>query len=138
MTLATPTRSRRKIAIKSYLLILAVAAIIGLCSTMQAQKFQSVPALAFTMPFGGANPLPQIVTSASTSTSFGFYQKTSTSSGGNWLSAPNCNNGDYPCGTPSTVAVIVSASGLAAGTYQGQIEFISTSNSSTMTVPVTL
>ena len=138
MTLATPTRSRRKVAIQSYLLALAVAATIGLCSTAQAQNFQSVPALSFTMPFGGANPLPQIVTSASTGAAFNFYQKTSTSSGGSWLSAPACANNVYPCATPSSVAVVVSAAGLAAGTYQGQIEFISTSNSSTMTVPVTL
>jgi hypothetical protein len=110
----------------------------GLPNALHAQTFQTIPALTFTMPFGGANPLPQIVTSASTSTSFNFYQKTSTSSGGNWLSAPACNNSVYPCTTPSTVAVVVSAAGLAAGTYQGQIEFISTSNSSTMTVPVTL
>jgi hypothetical protein len=115
-----------------------LAMMVCLSGPLHAQTFQTIPALDFTMPFGGANPLPQIVTSASTSTSLGFYQKTSTSSGGNWLSAPSCNNGDYPCATPSTVAAIVSASGLAAGTYQGQIEFISTSNSSTMTVPVTL
>ncbi len=110
----------------------------GLPNALHAQTFQTIPALSFTMPFGGANPLPQIVTAASTGAAFNFYQKTSTSGGGNWLSAPACNNSVYPCATPSAVAVTVSASGLAAGTYQGQIEFIDENNSTTMTVPVTL
>jgi hypothetical protein len=118
--------------------ILVLASFVTLAPLLQAQTFQTVPALDFTMPFGGANPLPQIVTSASTGAAFNFYQKTSTSSGGNWLSAPACGNSVYPCATPSAVAVTVSASGLAAGTYQGQIEFIDENNSTTMTVAVTL
>ncbi|HSZ64247.1 MAG TPA: hypothetical protein VK828_20790 [Terriglobales bacterium] len=109
-----------------------------LAGALHAQTFQKIPALDFTMPFGGANPLPQIVAAASTGAVFNFYQQTSTSSGGNWLSAPNCNNGDYPCATPNTVAVVVSAAGLAAGTYQGQIKFTDENNSTTLTVAVTL
>jgi hypothetical protein len=120
------------------LVLLIFTAVVGLCSGLQAQTFQNIPSLSFTMPFGGANPLPEIVTGTSTGAAFSFYQQTSTSSGGNWLSASNCNNGDYPCTTPSAVPVTVSASGLAAGTYQGQIEFIDENNNSTMTVAVTL
>ncbi len=118
--------------------ILALASVVTLADPLHAQTFQTIPALDFTMPFGGANPLPQVLTATTTGAAFNFYQQTSTSSGGNWLSAPNCNNGDYPCTTPSGVPVVVSASGLAAGTYQGQIKFIDENNNSTMTVAVTL
>ncbi len=104
---------------------------------LQAQTFQTIPALSFTMPFAGANPLPQIVTVASTGAVFGFTPVASTTSGGNWLVA-SPSNLDC-CNTPSAVTVSVSAAGLAAGTYQGQIVFTDYQNNKvTMTVPVTL
>jgi Viral BACON domain len=142
MKRATPMNSLCQNGSKAHanliLITILMFVAVGLCGGVQAQTFQTIPSLSFTMPFGGANPLPQIVTPASTGAAFNFYQQTSTSNGGNWLSAPNCNNADYPCATPNTVAVVVSASGLAAGTYQGQIKFTDEGNSSTMTVAVTL
>jgi hypothetical protein len=74
------------------------------------------------MPVGGANPLPQIVTiTSTTSSAISFTQAVSTTSGGAWLSVSPCN--PYSCTTPYPVTVGVSAAGLAAGTYQGQVVF---------------
>ena len=117
--------------------IFVLMALLGLCSVLHAQAFETVPALSFTMPFAGANPLPQIVTIASTGASFGYTPAATTSSGGNWLSV-SPSNLDC-CNTPYPVTVSVNGSGLAAGTYQGQIVFTDYQNSKiTMTVPVTL
>jgi len=115
------------------------ASMVWLCGSLRAQTFQSVAALNFTMPAGGGNPLPQMVTIASTTTSINFYQKVTTNNGGNWLSITQCNNSLFPCTTPSPVAVTVSASTLTAGTYTGQIVFTDVNNTGiTLTVPVTL
>ena len=114
-----------------------VLACLALCGGLQAQNFQNVPAMSFTMPFAGANPLPQILTIASTGASFGFTPVASTQSGGNWLSV-SPSNLDC-CNTPFPVTVSVNGSGLAAGTYQGKIVFTDYQNNNvTMTVPVTL
>jgi hypothetical protein len=121
----------------SVILSLFALALLSWTAPLHAQTFQTIPALDFTMPFGGANPLPQVLTIASTGASFGFTPAASTSSGGNWLSV-SPNNLDC-CNTPSPVTVSVNGSGLAAGTYQGQILFTDYQNGSvTMTVPVTL
>jgi hypothetical protein len=99
--------------------------------------FVEAGALAFSKPFGGANPLSQNVQISSTGTSFGFSAISATGNGGSWLSVtpgPGC------CyATPYTVtASIIAAATLAAGTYTGQIVLISQSGSMAMTVPVTL
>jgi Viral BACON domain len=117
--------------------LVALALIVSLPSPLHAQTFQTVPALSFTMPFAGANPLPQIVTIATTSGALRFTPVASTSSGGNWLSVSPSNVGC--CYAPYPVAVLVNGAGLAAGTYNGKIVFTDFSNSNnTMTVPVTL
>lgn len=116
---------------------IALALIFGLPSPLQAQTFQTVPAMSFTMPFAGANPLPQIVTIATTSGALRFTPAASTFSGGNWLSVSPSNGGC--CNAPYPVAVFVNGTGLSAGTYQGQIVFTDYNNpKNTMTVPVTL
>jgi hypothetical protein len=108
---------RRALAAVPATLLLAAAT-----SAANAQTFVSVPALSFTMPVGGANPLPQIVTiTSTTSSAISFTQAVSTTSGGAWLSVSPCN--PYSCTTPYPVTVGVSAAGLAAGTYQGQVVF---------------
>jgi len=61
-----------------------LALIFGLPSPLHSQTFQTVPAMSFTMPFAGANPLPQIVTIATTSGALRFTPVASTTSGGNW------------------------------------------------------
>jgi len=116
---------------------IALALLFCLAGAVQAQTMQSVPALSFTMPFAGANPLPQIVTIATTSGALRFTPVASTSSGGNWLTVSPSNLAC--CYAPYPVAVSVNGAGLAAGTYQGQIVFTDYNNAkNTMTVPVTL
>ncbi len=116
---------------------IVLALIACLPSPLQAQTFQTVPAMSFTMPFAGANPLPQIVTIATTSGALRFTPVASTSSGGSWLSVYPASGGC--CNAPYPVAVYVNGSGLAAGTYQGQIVFTDYNNANNkMTVPVTL
>jgi hypothetical protein len=119
-------------AILSVTLLLAAAGPIA-----SAQTFATVPALSFTTVANGANPLPQVVTIASTGTQFAFSATPSTSTGGNWLQVPSSGGGC--CTTPEALTVIVNAASLAAGTYTGQILFASyPSGAITKTVPVSL
>jgi hypothetical protein len=85
-------------------------------SPLRAQTFAPLPSLSFTKPFAGADPLPQIVTVASTGKAL-TYSVTASSTGG-WLSV---GQGGY-LNTPSSVTATVSTSPtLAVGTYPGQI-----------------
>lgn len=115
------------------LLILGVA----LGTVAHAQTFQSISAMSFTMPFAGANPLPQIVTVSQVSGTLRFTPSATTNSGGNWLVVTPSNAGC--CYAPYPVAVSISGAGLAAGTYTGQVVFTDYNNSNNkITVPVTL
>src|SRR3984893_16530626 len=118
--------------------IVALALIVSLPSPLHAQTFQTVPALAFTKAFAGAEPLPQVLTIAYTDqTTVHFSTAASTNSGGSWLSVSPAGNAC--CYTPLAVSAIVTAGTLAAGTYTGQIVITNYSNSSIhMTIPVTL
>jgi hypothetical protein len=102
-----------------------------------AQSFYNVPALSFTKTFGGANPLPQVVTAASTGTQFNVDATANTSTGGNWLQISPAS-GVYS--TPAVWVVSVNPDlSLAAGTYSGQIVIAEyPSGIPTMTVPVSL
>jgi hypothetical protein len=127
--------------ISNALLVAALLPIVlaVISSPVAAQTFSQVPALAFTKPFGGANPLPQIVTVASTDgSSIRFTPVASTFSGGSWLSISPSGTGC--CFTPEAITATVTADNtLAAGTYTGQIVFTSyPTGNITMTVPVTL
>jgi hypothetical protein len=118
--------------------IIALAFVFTLATPLHAQIFQTVPALAFTKAFAGAEPLPQVLTIAYTDQStVRFSTAASTSSGGSWLSVSPAGNAC--CYTPLAVSVIVTAGSLAAGTYQGQVVITNYSNSNIkMTIPVTL
>ena len=106
-------------------------------SVAYAQTFEPVPALSFTTVANGANPLPQVVTIASTGTQFLFSATPSTSTGGSWLTVTP--SGTECCATPEGLTVSVNAASLAAGTYTGQIVFANyPSGTITMTVPVSL
>src|SRR5258708_789066 len=119
------------------LAILALVLAFTFASPLQAQTFQTVQGLSFTMPFAGANPLPQIVTISSTGASLRFTPVASTNSGGNWLAVSPANNGC--CFSPYPVTVSVSAAGLAAGSYTGQVVVTDFANASNkITIPVTL
>ncbi len=118
--------------------IIALAFVFTLPSPLHAQTFQTVPALAFTKAFAGAEPLPQVLTIAYTDNStVRFSASASTNSGGNWLSISPGGSGC--CFTPLAISVIVTAGNLAAGTYQGQVVITNFSNGNiNMTIPVTL
>jgi hypothetical protein len=119
------------------LAVLALTFAFTFASPLQAQNFQTVQGLSFTMPFAGANPLPQIVTISSTGASLRFTPVASTNSGGNWLAVSPANNGC--CFSPYPVTVSVSAAGLAAGSYTGQVVVTDFANASNkITIPVTL
>jgi hypothetical protein len=116
--------------------ILAVSSVLAMPSAMQAQTFDQIPALAFTKPFGGANPLPQYINVVSTGTNFNFNASATTSTGGAWLTISK--SGTNCCTTPEVTTVTVNPDiALAVGTYQGQISLTSTSNGS-LTIPVVL
>ena len=106
--------------------------------TVGNSAFTQVNPLAFTMPFGGANPLPQTLTVATADNSTLRFSVTAvTGKGGNWLVTSPTGAGC--CFTPLPVAVSVNASALAAGVYTGEIiltEFANPGRS--MTVPVSL
>jgi hypothetical protein len=103
--------------------------------------FNQVNALYFTKLLAGPNPLPQVVTIASTGTNFAFSTAAYTAIGGNWLSASiggGCTGGGV-CGTSHVVTATVNAAAiLPAGTYTGQIVVISSTGSMAMTIPVVL
>jgi hypothetical protein len=112
-------------------------ATIPVCVVVGANVFNQVNPLSFTMPFGGANPLPQVLSIASTGTNFNFYNASvSTSKGGSWLQLSS-TSGVF--GTPRAFTVSLNASTLPPGIYTGEIIFSEYStNTMAITVPVTL
>jgi hypothetical protein len=117
---------------------LAVMAVVCPAS-MMAQTFAPIPALSFTMGYGGGAPLAQVITiNSSTATNFTFTATATSTTGGNWLTI---NPSAFGCcaSTPTAVAVMANpAVTLAAGTYTGQIVAKSNSGTATLTIPVTL
>jgi hypothetical protein len=99
--------------------------------------FRQVNPIHFTMPAGGANPLPQFITVASTGTDFAFDSATSTAKGGSWLQVTSC--GSF-CITPEVITLTTKAPAtLAAGVYTAEVTFTSHGTRAlVMTVPVTL
>jgi len=106
--------------------------------TVGDSVFEQMNPIAFTMPFGGANPPPKTLTvSASDNAALRFTPIAATSKGGNWLSVSPANGGC--CFAPYPVTVSVNAGALPAGTYTGEITIVEFANPSReMTVPVTL
>jgi hypothetical protein len=116
---------------------LLLLAILVLPGGLFAQQFENIPALHFTRPYGGIDPLPQVLPVASTAANFAYTVAASTSSGGSWLSA---SPGGNCCVTPRGVSVIVNTgvngAAMAAGTYSGQLTFTA-GGVTTLTVSVT-
>ena len=106
--------------------------------TLQAQTFASVPAIAFTKIFAGADPLRQNLTINSVGAAFNFRVTSTTSTGGNWLTVTT-GAGCALCSTPHSVFASANPPvTLAAGTYNGQIVLTAQSGSASLTIPVTL
>jgi hypothetical protein len=103
-----------------------------------ANVFEQINPLNFTMTYGGADPLPQVITVASSGTNFAFLATVANATGGNWLTI-NPSSYGYGISTPEAVTVSVNpAVTLAAGTYSAQIILASADGTQTITVPVTL
>lgn len=107
--------------------------------TVGANVFRQVDPLEFTMTVGGANPLPQVVTVASTGTNFPFFATTASSTGGSWLTISPSSYGCCGINTPETIVVGVNpAVTLTAGTYSSEILVTSSDGTQSITIPVTL
>jgi hypothetical protein len=106
--------------------------------TVGKAVFAQVNPISFVMPFGGANPLPQVLTiPAADSSTIRFSASAATSKGGSWLSVSP--SGNACCYTSLPVRVSVNGSSLAAGNYTGEINIIEYANPGrSMTVPVNL
>ncbi len=106
--------------------------------TVGPAAFTQLNPISFTMPFGGANPLPQVVNMATINNStIRFSGSVATAKGGNWLSISPSGNGC--CFTPLAITASVNASTLAAGTYTAEIIFTEFANPGrSMVVPVNL
>jgi len=118
-------------------LSLFILTIVAAPTALQAQNFSNIPPLFFTAVANGSNPLPQLVTVASTGAAMNFSVTPSTSTGGNWLTASPTGNGC--CTTPEGIMVSVNVVSLAAVTYKGQIIFAQYfAGTPSITVPVTL
>src|SRR5271169_6582139 len=108
-----------------------------LAGSVHAQTYQHLDSLAFTMPFNGASPLPQVVNVTSTGASLTTTATPSTSTGGSWLST---SPPGFCCHTPFNIQVIVTAptAPLPVGTYNGQVVFSSGNTSLTVLVTLTV
>jgi hypothetical protein len=96
--------------------------------------FEQVNGITFTKPLNGADPLPQVLTIASTGTPFSFTASAISATGGNWLKV---SPSGFCCTVPSILTVSASPDiTLAAGIYTGQV--LATSGSQSISVPVTL
>src|SRR5258707_5771905 len=122
---------------QAWVLSLLVVMTVAVVPALHAQTFYNIPALSFTAVANGANPLPQVVTVASTGAQMFFSATPSTFSGGNGLTASP--TGTDCCASPEAITVSVNVASLAAGTYTGQIIFAEYSaGTPSITVPVTL
>lgn len=90
--------------------------------------------LTFTYKPGGAVPAAKELSLTNTGTPLTFAWLISTESGGNWMSVSSTGNT-----TPATVTVSVAPTGLAEGTYKGNLSFTSVGSAiSPIVVPVKL
>ena len=106
--------------------------------TVGVAPFTQLNPISFTMPFGGANPLPQVIKlSAIDNSTFRFSASVATAKGGNWLSISP--SGNACCFTPLAITASVNASTLAAGNYTAEIIFTEFANPGrSMVLPVNL
>jgi hypothetical protein len=106
--------------------------------TVGAAVFRQVNPLNFTKVYGGANPLPQVITIASTGADFGFNAVVVDSTGGSWLTITPSSFGCCTS-TPQAITVGVNpAVTLAAGTYSAEVVVKANTGGQSLTIPVTL
>ena len=111
--------------------------------TVGDSVFRQVNPLNFTKTFGGANPLSQVITAASTDTQFNF---TATAVNGTGLSTTGVgwlqitpNAYGYGVSTPYAITVSVNpVVTLPAGTYMAEVTVTSVDGTKRLSIPVTL
>ncbi len=120
------------------MLCIWLLALAGSGATAWAQTFQNIPALSFTKTVNStSNPLPQVLTVASTGTNFNFYATVINGTGGSWLT--QSSNSGYSQGTPFGVTLTANPDvSLAAGTYTAQLSLTPYGGSAATLIPVSL
>ncbi|MDP3000999.1 MAG: hypothetical protein Q8N47_26190 [Bryobacterales bacterium] len=99
-----------------------------------ARMSVSPSTLTFSYQTGGTLPAPQSASLTVSPGSLGFSVSTSTSSGGNWLSA-TASSGS----TPAVLTITANPAGLSQGTYTGNVAIsVPGAANSPLTLPVTL
>uniref|UniRef100_Q02BC3 DUF11 domain-containing protein n=1 Tax=Solibacter usitatus (strain Ellin6076) TaxID=234267 RepID=Q02BC3_SOLUE len=94
-------------------IVLALAVTGPVSAPLHAQESNKIKPLFFTKPYGGAEPLPQILTVTGGSALAEFRTSTRTSSGGDWLSVS-------PTQSAESISVQVNSS-LEPGDYSGEV-----------------
>ncbi|HEY9126833.1 MAG TPA: hypothetical protein VIM62_06885, partial [Acidobacteriaceae bacterium] len=103
-----------------------------------AAVFRQVNPLNFTKVYGGANPLPQVITVASAGAEIPFNAVAVSSTGGSWLTITPSSFGCCTS-TPQAITVTVNpAVNLAAGTYSAEVVVKANTGNQALTIPVTL
>jgi len=104
----------------------------------EAQLALEPSSLTFEAQAGGDNPAAQTlrISNAGTGT-LAWTAEWHSLQAGQWLSLSQ-TSGSASAGSPASVQVKVTASGLAAGAYSGSIRVDSSTTGATVTVPVTL
>ncbi len=134
-------RTPPKATLRFWSLVLCAVTLLLACpAALRAQTFQTIAPLAFTKVYAGADPLPQVITVASTdpTSTIDFTATAVNSTGNNWLSVSG--GGTFNAGTTSqaiTVAVKFGAT-MGSGTYTAQINVKSTDGRESLVVPVSL
>ena len=97
-----------------------------------------VSGISFNKTFGGADPLPQNITIASTGTPLSVSFSSFTGTGGDWLSVSLAGTGCCYA-TPRVISADINASPtLPVGTYTGEIVVYTSGSINALTIPVTL
>jgi hypothetical protein len=101
-----------------------------------ANVFGQINPLTFSKVYGGANPLPQVITLSNPGAALRFSAATVSSTGGNWLSI-SLNGCCYS--TPQSIPVTVNPDvTLAVGTYFAEVVLTTADGTESVVVPVTL
>jgi hypothetical protein len=111
--------------------VFALAVMASFSTHLNAQEFDEIKPLYFTKPYGGTDPLPQIVSILSGGSESEFQASARTSSGGDWLSVSTTRDGTSAAGA----GVVVNASStLEVGNYSGEVVLTGSGASRTVKV----
>ena len=90
-------------------LMAIITVVLALPASGWGQTFEPIPALSFSKTFGRGDPLPQMISIASTGANFTFTAAATSTTGGNWLTI---TPGSFGCCASTPYAVQVNANPL--------------------------